>query len=201
MGLETGTFISDLDAANPLPADKRRQGDDHLRLIKATIKNTFPNINGAVTVTDEQLNFLSGLTADLQTQLDAKLTSADIDLSGYAQLAASNAWTRTQAIAPVNLGNQSGTIVIDGATATTFVVTLTGNATLAFSNLIEGQSIIIKVIQGGVGSFTLTYPPTVRFSFGVAPVLSSTPTKFDILAGQVIDGQIIFGFLADLLSV
>jgi hypothetical protein len=56
MGLESATYISDLIANWPLPTDKRREGDDHLRLIKVALKNTFPNINGPVTATQEQLN-------------------------------------------------------------------------------------------------------------------------------------------------
>ena len=57
MGLETGTYISDLVVTNPVGAsDAKSQGDDHLRLIKATLKNTFPNITGAMTLTHAQLN-------------------------------------------------------------------------------------------------------------------------------------------------
>jgi hypothetical protein len=58
MPLETATLIHQLDAANPAATDEIRQADDHLRLIKAAIKNTFPNINAAVTKTDEELNAL-----------------------------------------------------------------------------------------------------------------------------------------------
>ena len=58
MGLEAGQFISDLVISWPLPTDRRREGDDHLRLLKTTIKNTFPNINAAVTATPKQLNSL-----------------------------------------------------------------------------------------------------------------------------------------------
>lgn len=55
-GLETGTYISDLVVTNPLSSDLASTADDHIRLLKSTIKTTFPNINGAVTATDEQLN-------------------------------------------------------------------------------------------------------------------------------------------------
>jgi hypothetical protein len=58
MPLETATYIHQLDSANPAATDEIRQADDHLRLIKAAIKNTFPNINNAVTKTDEELNAL-----------------------------------------------------------------------------------------------------------------------------------------------
>jgi len=56
MALESATYISDLDTANPIAGDQRKQGDDHLRLIKSTLKTTFPNVTGAVTVTHTQLN-------------------------------------------------------------------------------------------------------------------------------------------------
>lgn len=57
MGLETGTYISDLNANNPVNAtDVVGAGDDHLRLIKSTILNTFPNLTGAMTRTQGQLN-------------------------------------------------------------------------------------------------------------------------------------------------
>lgn len=44
MGLESGTFINDFNTANPAGGDLRLQGDDHLRLVKTLIKNSFPNI-------------------------------------------------------------------------------------------------------------------------------------------------------------
>lgn len=58
MALETATYIHQLEVANPASTDQVRQADDHLRLIKSALKNTFPNINGAVTATDEDLNNL-----------------------------------------------------------------------------------------------------------------------------------------------
>lgn len=56
MALETGTYISDLVVTNPTGSDPLAQADDHLRLLKSTLKNTFPNVNGAVTKTEEQIN-------------------------------------------------------------------------------------------------------------------------------------------------
>jgi hypothetical protein len=46
MGLESGTYISDLVIENPVGAtDERRFGDDHLRLIKSVLKTTLPDGN------------------------------------------------------------------------------------------------------------------------------------------------------------
>jgi hypothetical protein len=56
MPLETASYIHQLDAANPLGSDPIASGDDHLRLVKATVKATFPNITGPVTVTQDDIN-------------------------------------------------------------------------------------------------------------------------------------------------
>ena len=64
MGLETGTYISDLVTTNPVGAtDQVSTADDHIRLIKSTIKTTFAAITGAVTATHTELNGLHSLTA------------------------------------------------------------------------------------------------------------------------------------------
>jgi microcystin-dependent protein len=56
MPLESATTINQLEPSNPASTDQIRQADDHIRLLKQTIKNTFPNITGPVTVTQAQLN-------------------------------------------------------------------------------------------------------------------------------------------------
>lgn len=60
-------FIDALVAANPGSADDRREGDDHIRGVKNVLKNTFPNINAAVTLTDEQLNLAMQRSGDTMT--------------------------------------------------------------------------------------------------------------------------------------
>ena len=44
MALETATGIYDLNSANPTGTDQKAQGDDHIRLIKSTLLNTFANV-------------------------------------------------------------------------------------------------------------------------------------------------------------
>ena len=59
MALETGTYISDLVVTNPTATDPKSAGDDHLRLIKSTLKATFPNVTGATTATQADLSAIS----------------------------------------------------------------------------------------------------------------------------------------------
>lgn len=85
MGLETGTYIDSLNTAWPLGTDAKSAGDDHIRLIKATIKATFPNLTGPVTPTQAELNHVAGVTSAIQTQLNAKQAS-DAELTAIAGL-------------------------------------------------------------------------------------------------------------------
>ena len=62
----SGTFyIDDLNATYPAGSEAKSQGDDHLRLIKKAIKNTFPNVDAPITVTEDELNVLDGIPATL----------------------------------------------------------------------------------------------------------------------------------------
>lgn len=77
MALETGTFISDLVSTNPASSDNISQGDDHIRLLKATIKATFPNVSGAVTPTHTDLNKLVSTGTPTFGGLALESTDAD----------------------------------------------------------------------------------------------------------------------------
>ena len=60
MALESASFINQLIATNPDGSDPKGQGDDHLRLIKKVLKDTFPQFTGALTGTQAQYNALLG---------------------------------------------------------------------------------------------------------------------------------------------
>lgn len=135
MGLETGTYIDSLVTTNPVATDGLAQADDHLRLIKSTLKSTFPSITGAVsttqaelnvldgitsstselnvldgiTATTAELNFTDGVTSNIQTQLDLKSPLADPTFTGTLNAPTANVTT-------VDLGDwtitQSGTDLV-----------------------------------------------------------------------------------------
>lgn len=96
-GLETATYISDLNSSNPAAGDAKSQGDDHLRLLKSTIKATFPNVAGAVTPTHTELNYVDGVTSAIQTQINS--------LAGGWKLIKSSAATSGAAVDFVNGGS------------------------------------------------------------------------------------------------
>lgn len=85
MALEIGTHISDLVQTNPVSTDGLGQADDHIRLIKKTIQNTFPNITGPVLSTQAELNKIDGVTATT-AELN-KLDGYTGDVSDFNKLA------------------------------------------------------------------------------------------------------------------
>ena len=91
MPLEEATYIQDLVTSNPAGGDDRSTADDHLRLIKFVLKETFPNANGAInptvaefnklvglTASTAEMNYLAGVTSAIQTQLNAKLSTSGL---------------------------------------------------------------------------------------------------------------------------
>lgn len=82
MGIESATYISDLNEAWPLGSDLKSTLDNHHRLTKAAIKTTFPNVTGAVTPTHTELNYVDGVTSAIQTQIDAKYDKSGGAITG-----------------------------------------------------------------------------------------------------------------------
>ena len=58
MPVENAQFLNTLNPVYPAATDAVAQADDHIRLIKQVLKDTFPNINAAITATPIQLNNL-----------------------------------------------------------------------------------------------------------------------------------------------
>lgn len=91
MALETATYVDSLNTANPADTDTRSSADDHARLLKASIKRTFPNIAGAVSASHGEMNFLQSASVAIQAQLDeCKSFTGTVSYgrsAGYAQSA------------------------------------------------------------------------------------------------------------------
>ena len=113
MGLEAGTYISDLNASNPVGAsDPKSQGDNHLRLIKSCLLASFPGITGAMTATHTELNYLDGVTGKSGT--GNLVLSASPTITGTLVAAAITA-TSYDGIAAANLLDKSAAETISGA--------------------------------------------------------------------------------------
>ncbi len=112
MALEpTFNNISELNALWPTAADPKSAGDDHIRGTKLAVKNTFPNVTGAVTATHAQLSYVTGVTSAIQVQLDAKQNTADAVTYAYV-----NGLSFASSL-PDQAGNGGKIISTDGTTS------------------------------------------------------------------------------------
>jgi hypothetical protein len=78
VSLESASFIGQLQNSNPTPQDPINQGDDHIRLIKKVLQAQFPGTDGsgfskAITATEDELNYVHGVTSSVQAQLNGSV--------------------------------------------------------------------------------------------------------------------------------
>jgi len=86
MGIEAATYIKDLVSTNPTGSDGKAEGDNHLRLIKAVLLSSFPNIDAAMTVSSATLNALPALATGALQKSGGNMTGP-IVLSADATVA------------------------------------------------------------------------------------------------------------------
>jgi hypothetical protein len=113
MPLETATFIDGLVSANPAGADAKSTADDHLRLIKSTVKATFPNITGAVTATQAELNSVTAKANIASPDFTGTPTAPTATLGNNTTQLATTAFIQA-AIANVNAQTGVAVSIVSG---------------------------------------------------------------------------------------
>ena len=149
MPVETFNYIDSLNTANPTATDNVSEGDDHIRGIKTTLKNTFPNVNGAVTPTDEELNYVDGVTSAIQTQIDGKQATLGAGDVSNTHLATDS--VTADKIAAGAVGTSE--IATDAVTATEIAAGAVGASEIA-SNAVSADE--INVTGNGTAGQLLT---------------------------------------------
>jgi hypothetical protein len=168
-------------------------------------RGTYSNLNAsvadiqegeAVYATDQNRIYVkeAGVLVSTQADTSAFLDSGDIGVSvqGYdadtAKLDVTQSFTAAQRGTISAIGNTSGTITLDFATANNFSLTLNANATNTLANptnLTAGQSGCIYISQDGSGSKTLAYASNWDFAGGTVPTLSTAASAVDVLVYAV----------------
>lgn len=263
MTIESATYLNDLNSSYPAGTDQKQEGNDHIALIKAVSKATFPgmagrawrlqNKSGTYTLvgTDNMswINFtstatlnltaaatigngfmaviraISGVTVTIDPNSSELINSAATftlkpNCAGLL-LCTGGTWsflliqgqsetelttptlTRPTLSSPretISSGSASGAQSLDLANQTYFAYTMTGNVTFSFANVPStGLAICatVELTQGGSGSYTATWPGAVKWPSGVAPTLTTTVGKTDIITLLTRDGGTTwYGFVA-----
>lgn len=110
MGLEAATYISGLVPANPLTNDKKKQGDDHLRLIKTVLQSTFPNASRAFRLPETEA-----------MAVDEVVAAADENRTYYVDCTGGARTFTLPAVASIFAGWECSFVKIDATTNPIFI--------------------------------------------------------------------------------
>lgn len=163
MGLETAVYLASLNSNNPAFNDPKAQGDDHLRLIKASLQATFPDLAGRFNrIQDKAANY-SPVPADNQSIL--RFTGAGpYTVSPSLVAGLGNGWAvmlvnltpvnLTIAPTPPELVNSASTILIGAGTACWLICS--GVAGNEFLTVLAMQNTATTQAVGNNSSFIAT---------------------------------------------
>jgi len=139
MALESGTYIDSLVSTNPAATDGLAQADDHMRLIKATILASFPNIAGAMTATHTILNGLDGRVTAIESGVHASGTKML-----FQQSTAPTGWTKDTTHDDKALRVVTGTAGSGGTNAfSTLDATASGTINSSISGSVSSHALTI----------------------------------------------------------
>ena len=131
MPIESASIINQLNSSYPAATDGVQEGDDHIRLLKAVIKNTFPNVTGQVTASHTALNQIGTSAWITSSMLASGVAVANI---GYTPLnkAGDNVTGNltiggSQVVTAANIGSYAPTLTGGGASGT-WGISITGRA-------------------------------------------------------------------------
>ena len=129
MPVEGASYINQLNESNPTSSDLKSEGDNHIRLLKSTLKTTFPNVTGAVTPTHTEINRLVGVTGLVQDQINRTLRQS----GGSTVNALPDASTRANKILSFDASGHPATTIatVDLTNAVTAASTATTQAGIA----------------------------------------------------------------------
>lgn len=218
MGLESASYPNQLVATNPTGSDPKSTADDHIRLLKSVIQTTFPNLTGAMTAAQADLNKVGvtqpqtsndtsvSSTAFVQTAVAAAITAigagASMWVSGTTYALGNVVWSPSNYQTYRRIIAGAGTtdpasdatnwVLVSGNVQTTATQTLT-NKTLDAPVITGGASISGNVSVVGTVSATGRYKVTSASDAMVQLTNTTASTGKDWLLNSHSDGKLYFG--------
>lgn len=145
---------------------------------------TNANISGSASIAQSKLAGTwpsSGIivgTTDIQTLTNKTLTSPTITTPTVTNGTFTKP-TVNGSVGAYTSDSDGATITFDLSASNVHTVTLGGNRILALSNVSTGQAFIIRLVQDGTGSRTVTWFTTIKWPNATAPTLTTTASRVD----------------------
>ena len=164
-----------------------------------------------LTATAAELNYISGVTSAVQTQLDGKASTASIP-TDFVSATSGGTFSGAVTVSGefvatsynegyVAVTSTSNATTVDCEAGNTFMHTLTENTTFTFSNPPASgtaYTMTIEIIQDASASgYTVTWPASVDWPSATAPTLTATASAVDVFVFTTRDGGTTwYGFTA-----
>lgn len=112
---------------------------------------------------------------------DSREDDVNPDFNDYDQLAAEIIKMQKHAgKGPIKINTDGATITFDMEEDKKHQVTLGGNRTLAVSNVEVGEGFLVRLVQDGTGSRTVTWWSGIAWADSTEPILTTTAAKADV---------------------
>ena len=171
MALESSTFINGLVATNPTSSDNISDGDNHIRLLKSTVKATFPNVSGAVSASHTDIN--SAVTAaNAATNANTASTIVKRDSSGNFT-------------AGMITANLTGDVTGNAASATSATTAALATAVTVTANNSTNESAYITFVDGASSSQGIESDNGLRYNPSTGTLATAA---LDISGNVDVDG-------------
>ncbi len=133
----------------------------------------------AAVVHDTQIIFTDNTTNDASASKHGFVPKLSGDVNQY--YAGDGTFTNiTNATGITNHGSQSSAVTFDLSTVNKHMVTLTGTVTISLTGGTVGQVFLVRLIQDGTGSRTVTWFTTIKWPANTSPTLTTTANKIDV---------------------
>jgi len=147
---------------------------------------TYTDINGNF---DTVYNEFNGNIDNTNIKASAGIAASKLDATVVTTTGSQTLSNKVLTKPTVNGSVQGLTTDVDGSTITfdlsasnIHTVVLGGNRTLALSNDVAGQAFILRLVQDGTGSRTVTWFTTIKWANGIIPTLTTTINKTDVFS-------------------
>jgi len=195
VSLETAQYINSLDTTNPTGLDSRTTADDHLRLIKASLRRTFPSITSEIGATSTEINYVMGLSSTAQDQINALIDGRMLN-SATAAFAISAAYANSAGYAVTADNANSAAYAYSAANATS--AHNANSAVYAYSALYAGTAGTAGYAASSVNATSAVYATSanaaasaqraVQLQFNGAVTVSAADYTAIGTGAKVLDG-------------
>jgi hypothetical protein len=207
MALETGTNVGDLTATNPTASDPKSQGDDHLRLLKTVLRQSFAGFTGAILVTGTDGGAADVYTLTPTTALLAYATKQLVEFTPNATSATTTPTLNISALGAKTIISQAGAALLaadlvsgrtylaayDGtyfrliSVTTAYVDAVRDYATqLAFATALPAQSLGFLISDGATASFSKTHTGYAQNEVKGADIASAATINLTTATGNLV---------------